>query len=62
MFTVYFELSVGFRSEINANSMQDVCFLTRDGKLQFILGADFNFSPSLWQDLATEVGSISGHS
>ena len=33
----------GFRSDINANLMQDVCFLTRDGKLPFILGADFNF-------------------
>ena len=66
MFTAHFEHSVGFRSDINANLMQDVCFLTRDGKLPIILGADFNFPPSLWQDLSwrqslvTAVGSISG--
>ena len=52
MFTAYFEHSVGFRSDINANLMQEVCFLTRDGKLPFILGADFNFPPCLWQDLS----------
>ena len=65
LFTAYFEDSVGFRRDINANLMQDVCCLTRDGKLPFILGADFNFSPSLWQwrqSLVTEVGSINGHS
>ena len=45
--------SVGFRSDINANLMQDVCFLTRDGKLPFILGA-----PSLWQDLSVQGGSL----
>ena len=49
LFTAYFEDSVGFRRDINANLMQDVCFLTRDGKLPFILGADFSFSPNLWQ-------------
>ena len=58
LFTAYFEHSVGFRSDINANLMQDVCFLTRDGKLPFILGADFNFPPSLWQDLSIHGGSI----
>ena len=47
LFTAYFEHSVGFRSDINATLMQDVRFLTRDGKLPFILGADFNFPPSL---------------
>ena len=58
LFTAYFEHSVGFRSHINANVMQDVCFLTRDGKLPFILGADFNFPPSLWQDLSMHGGSL----
>ena len=33
----------------HTNLMQDMCFLTRDGKLPFILGADFNFPPSLWR-------------
>ena len=69
-FTAYFEHSVGFRSDINANFVQDVCFLTRDGMLPFILGADFNFPAKLvarlvhawWQPLDTKVGSISGHS
>ena len=58
LFTAYFEHSVGFRSDINANLMQDVSFLTRDGKLAFILGADFNFPPSLWQDLSMHGGSF----
>ena len=58
LFTAYFEHSVGFRSDINASLMQDVCFLTRDGKLPFILGADFNFPPSLWQDLSIHGGSL----
>ena len=52
MLTAYFEHSVGFRSDTNANLMQDVCFLTRDGRFPFILGADFNFPPGLWQDLS----------
>ena len=47
LFTAYFEDSVGFRRDINANLMQDVCFLTRDGKLPFILGADFQFLAKL---------------
>ena len=54
----YFEHSVGFRSDINANLMHDVCFLTRDGRFPFILGADFNFPPSLWQDLSLHGGGI----
>ena len=58
LFTASFEHSVGFRSDINANLMQDVCFLTRDGKLPFILGADFNFPPNLWQDLSMHGGSL----
>ena len=58
LFTAYFEHSVGFRSDINANLMQDVCFLTREGKLPFISGADFNFPPSLWQDLSIHGGSL----
>ena len=29
--------SVGFRSDMNANLIHDVCFLTRDGRLPFIL-------------------------
>ena len=58
LFTAYFEHSVGFRSDINANLMQDVCLLTRDGKLPFILGADFNFPPNLWQDLSMHGGSL----
>ena len=56
--TAYFEHSVGFRSDINADLMHDVCFLTRDGRLQFILGADFNFPPCLWQDLSMHGGSF----
>ena len=54
----YFEHSVGFRSDVNANLIQDVCFLTIDGKVPFILGADFNFPPNLWQDLPTHGGSL----
>ena len=38
--------------------MQDVCFLTRDGIFPFILGADFNFPPSLWQDLSLHGGGV----
>ena len=56
--TAYFEHSVGFRSDINANLMQDVCFLTGDGRFPFILGADLNFPPSLWQDLSLHGGGI----
>ena len=58
LFTAFSEHSVGFRSDINANLMQDVCFLTRDGKLPFILGAGFNFPPNLWQDLSMHGGSL----
>ena len=58
LFTASFGHSVGFRSDINANLVQDVYFLTRDGKLPFILGADFNFPPSLWQDLSMHGGSL----
>ena len=58
MFTAYFEQSVGFRSDTNANLMQNVCFFTRDGRFPFILGADFNFPPSLWQDLTLHGGGI----
>ena len=58
LLTAYFEHSVGFRSDTNANLMQDVCFLTRDGRFPFILGADFNFPPSLWQDLSLHGGGI----
>ena len=58
LLTAYFEHSVGFRSDTNANLMQDVCFLTRDGRFPFILGADFNFPPSLWQDLTLHGGGI----
>ena len=58
LLTAYFEHSVGFRSDINANLMQDVCFLTRDGRLPLILGADFHFPPSLWQDPSTRGGSL----
>ena len=55
LLTAYFEHSVGSRSDTNANLMQDVCFLTRVGRFPFILGADFNFPPSLWQDLGASV-------
>ena len=58
LMTAYFEHSISFRSDINANLMQDVCFLTRDGKRPFILGADFNFPPSLWQDLSMHGGTL----
>ena len=58
LLTAYFEHSVGFRSDTNANLMQDVGFLTRDGRFPFILGADFNFPPSLWQDLTLYGGGI----
>ena len=37
--------------------MQYVCFLTRDGRLPFVLGADFNIPPSLWQDVSMHGGS-----
>ena len=62
LLTACFEHSVGFRSDNNANLMQDVCFLTRDGKFPFILGADFNFPPSLWQDLSMDGGRKLGAS
>ena len=35
---------MGFRSEINANLMHDVCFLTRDGRSPFILGGQTSIS------------------
>ena len=38
LLTAYFEHSVGFRSDTNANLMQDVCFLTRDGRCPFTFG------------------------
>ena len=68
--TAYFQHSVGFRSDINANLMQDVCFLTRDGKFPFIFGSGFPLPAKLVarpvharrQPLASETGSISGHS
>ena len=56
LLTAYLEHSVGFRSDINANLMHDVCFLTRDEKFPFIMGADFNFPPSLSQDLSLHGG------
>ena len=70
LLTAYFEHSVGFRSDINANLMHDVCFLTRDGRFPFILGADFNFSAksvarsdSAWRwHLDQATGCIGGHS
>ena len=37
LFTAYFEHSVGFRSDTNANLMRDVCLLTRDGKMRLEL-------------------------
>ena len=58
LLTAYFEHSVGFRSGIIANLMHDVRFLTRDGKLTFILGANVNFPPSFWQDLSIHGGSL----
>ena len=58
LLTSYFEHSVGFHSDINANLMHDVCFLTRDGRLSFIVGAGFNFPPSLWRDLSLHGGSL----
>ena len=68
--TTYFEHSFCFRSDINANLMQDVCFLTRDGKLPFILGSRFQLPVQLVarpvharrQPMASETGIISGHS
>ena len=48
LLTAYFEHSVGVRSDTNANLMQDVCFLTRDGRFPF----------SLWQDLTLHGGGI----
>ena len=47
-----------FPQRHNANLMQDVCFLTRDGRFPFILGADFNLPPSLWQHLSLHGGGI----
>ena len=38
LLTAYFEHSAGFRSDINANLIHDVCFLTRDRRYPFILG------------------------
>ena len=67
LMTAYFEDSIGFRSDINANLMQDVCFLTRDGKLPFIFWERISISRqdcgktvhARRQSLVTEVGSIS---
>ena len=36
LLTAFFEHSVGFRSDVNAILMFDVCFLTKDMKLPFI--------------------------
>ena len=58
LLTAYFKHSMGFRNEIIANLMHDVCFLTGDGRLPFILGADFNFPPSPWQDSSLHGGSL----
>ena len=44
LLTAYFEHSVGFRSDIHANLMQDVCFLTRNGRFSFIFGCGFQLS------------------
>ena len=59
LLTSYFEHPVGFRSEINVNLMHDMCFLTRDGRLPLISGADCNFPPSPWQD-STLLGAVCG--
>ena len=58
LLAAYFEHSVEFRSDTNANLMQDVCFLTRNVRFPFILGSDFNCPPSLWQDLSLHGGGI----
>ena len=70
LFTAYFEHSVGFRSDINANLMQDVCFSHERRKASFYFGSRFQFRAKLVARLvhtrrrswASEVGSISGHS
>ena len=71
LLTAYFEHSVGFRSDTNANLMQDVCFLTRDGRFVSLhSGCGFQLSAksgarsvSAWRwhlDQATRC--IGGHS
>ena len=45
----YFEHSVGFRSDTNVNLMHDV---------PFILAADFDFPPGLWQDHSMHGGNL----
>ena len=66
LLTADFEHSVGFRSDINANLMHDVCFLTRDGKPPIHLGSGFQLPAQFvaglvfsWrQSLDPQVGSI----
>ena len=69
LFTAYFEHCVGFRSDTNANLMQDVCFLTERRKASFHSGSRFQHPAQLVarpvrarrQSVASETGSISGH-
>ena len=69
LFTACFEHSVGFRSGINANLMQDV-FSHERRKASIRFGSGFQFPAKLvarlvhgrWQPLDTKVGSISFHS
>ena len=70
LLTAYFEHSVSFRSDTNANLMQDVCFLTRDGRVSIHSGCGFQLSAkpmarsdSAWRwHLDQATGCIGGHS
>ena len=59
LFTACFEDSVGFRNDINANLMQDVCVFSRETEsIHSSWERDFNFPPSLWQDLSMQRGTF----
>ena len=58
LLTAYFEHSAFFRNDINANLIHNVCFSREIGGIPSFCGADFNFPPSLWQDLSLHGGGI----
>ena len=58
LFTAYFEHSVGSAATSTPTSCKTCVFSRETGRLPFILGPDFNFPPSLWQDLSMHGGSL----
>ena len=58
--TTYFKHSVGFRSEIDANLMHDVCSLTRDGRRPLILAGGLQFSRLVWSKTCLFMEAVFG--